>query len=479
MSDTEQSHNTDETKEVASTSTNDVDTLNSSFLVNMTPRVLLPPSTYQLPNGQNINATQLLSIMLDQQLVVVDSIPTGFKDNVYCVLDNTNNVVTLNRYYTPLKRDKSYKKRGSWFSNLSDTLTDLRNTAVAEYSGVAPRKGVPHGNAQHSSQEYVRTDPNVIDKVKEGLSHKQSCSEIYKNMVLDSPESAPRDHHQIRNLDYNQKKQHKSAPLGNIADEIVHIFSLVNNTDFVKEVVYTEGNNKPPSIICYTKDMMKDMTPFLKSDNDRILGVDRTFNLGAVFVTNFVYKNTKVIRKETVSIPYSLVNYFWEGSYLNYHTFFSHVKARIQESVRIIDLRIGSDDESGLTKALDDVFPYPGTTLLLCTKHMKDNVSDHLKNSVGCNDKDRLQIIDKIFGSTGLVTTDDSVEFDLKSKEIVQKYPQFATYFNAHLKDRLFDHVSVPMKQLKNQDRLWTNNNCESINHVFKKSINWKTISGA
>ncbi|CAG2236660.1 unnamed protein product [Mytilus edulis] len=37
----------------------------------------------------------------------------------------------------------------------------------------------------------------------------------------------------------------------------------------------------------------------LKSDNDRILGVDRTFNLGAVFVTNFVYKNTKVIRKET------------------------------------------------------------------------------------------------------------------------------------------------------------------------------------
>ena len=99
-------------------------------------------------------------------------------------------------------------------------------------------------------------------------------------MVLDNPESSPRDPHQIRNLAYNQKKnQHKSAPLDNIANEIVHIFSLVNNSDFVKEVVYTEGNNKPPSIICYTKDMTKDMTQFLKSDNDRILGVDRTFNL--------------------------------------------------------------------------------------------------------------------------------------------------------------------------------------------------------
>ncbi|CAG2210310.1 unnamed protein product [Mytilus edulis] len=276
-----------------------------------------------------------------------------------------------------------------------------------------------------------------------------------------------------------RKKQHKSAPLGNITDEIVHIFSLVNNSDFVKEVVYTEGNNKPPSIICYTKDMMKDMTQFLKSDNDRILGVDRTFNLGAVFVTNFVYKNTNVIRKETGEHPIFIGPLFlhWEGSYLNYHTFFSHVKARIQESVKIIDLRIGSDDESGLTKALDDVFSYPGTTRMLCTKHMKNNISDHLKNKVGCNDKDRLQIIDNIFGSNGLVTTDDSVEFDLKSNEIAEKYPQFATYFKANLKYRLFDHVSVPMKQLKNQDRLWTNNNCESINHVFKKSINWKPLS--
>ena len=40
----------------------------------------------------NLNATQLLSVMLDQQHVVVDSIPTGYKDNIYCVLDNTSNV---------------------------------------------------------------------------------------------------------------------------------------------------------------------------------------------------------------------------------------------------------------------------------------------------------------------------------------------------------------------------------------------------
>ena len=42
---------------------------------------------------------------------------------------------------------------------------------------------------------------------------------------------------------------------------------------------------------------------------------------------------------------------------IKYHTFFSHVKARIQETVKNIDLRIGSDDESGLIKALESVIP--------------------------------------------------------------------------------------------------------------------------
>jgi hypothetical protein len=44
---------------------------------------------------------------------------------------------------------------------------------------------------------------------------------------------------------------------------------------------------------------MKDMQQFLKSDPDHILGIDRTFNLGAVYVANFVYKNIKVVNKET------------------------------------------------------------------------------------------------------------------------------------------------------------------------------------
>ena len=50
----------------------------------------------------------------------------------------------------------------------------------------------------------------------------------------------------------------------------------------------------------------------------------------------------------------------------------------------------GSDDESGLTKAIDDVFP--NVQRLLCTKHIKENIPNHLKNKNGVTDKGQAEI---------------------------------------------------------------------------------------
>ena len=131
-------------------------------------------------------------------------------------------------------------------------------------------------------------------------------------------------------------------------------------------------------------------------------------------------------------------------------------------------MRIGSDDESGLTKALDSVFPE--ATRLLCIKHMKDNVSEYLKNSLGSTDKQRSDIISKLFGSNGLVAAE---EFESMSGNLISENPEFARYFDSRLKNRLLEHVNKSPKQLQHE-RLWTNNNCESMNHVFKRAVDWK-----
>jgi hypothetical protein len=97
-------------------------------------------------------------------------------------------------------------------------------------------------------------------------------------MVPSNADDAPREKHQIRNVKYNEKKKSTNGAIGNVADEIIEVLSIVNEDYFVQEVVYANGI-KPPSIICYTKQQMQDMQQFLKTDNDRILGIDRTFNL--------------------------------------------------------------------------------------------------------------------------------------------------------------------------------------------------------
>jgi len=170
---------------------------------------------------------------------------------------------------------------------------------------------------------------------------------------------------------------------------MANVLSLVNNHDFVQEVVYTMGNSKPSSIICYAKDHITDL--YLHSEMNTIIGVERrTFNLGAAYVTNFVYKNKKVISKFSRDHPIFVgpVFFHWDGSFETYNSFFSHIKARLQTDIKCIDICIDSDDESGLTKALDSVFP--DATRLLCTKYIKDNVTNLIKKKKTVNKESKM-----------------------------------------------------------------------------------------
>lgn len=144
--------------------------------------------------------------------------------------------ITMHRYYTSLKRDKSYKKRVNWFSNLPQQFASRNHIAIVEYTGLFSGDGEPHSNSKHTSQEYIRTDPKTIAKIKEGTDQRRSNTEIYQHVVFEGPENAPRDYHQIRNVKHVQKKQRKSTLVGNLADEIIDILSMVSKDTFVKEV---------------------------------------------------------------------------------------------------------------------------------------------------------------------------------------------------------------------------------------------------
>lgn len=70
------------------------------------------------------------------------------------------------------------------------------------------------------------------------------------------------------------------------------------------------------------------------------------------------------------------------------HSFFSHLQAKLFDTVSTVELRIGSDQELALVKAMKCCFL--GATHILCSEHLKDNVSRCLCDKVGCITKETI-----------------------------------------------------------------------------------------
>lgn len=172
-----------------------------------------------------------------------------------------------------------------------------------------------------------------------------------------------------------------------------------------------------------------------------------------------------------------------EANFQKYHYFLSHVQGKLSIQIDNVDIllppsiQIGSDDEKGLTKAIDTVFPHAKRSL--CTKHLKDNVSHYLRNNVGVNCKDRADILDKIFGENGILNATYVYQYEARSAHLltwpVASNGQFNAYFVKTLEPKLnFNNLT---KEGPASASKWTNNNVESMNNLMKIDIDWKPQS--
>ena len=159
----------------------------------------------------------------------------------------------------------------------------------------------------------------------------------------------------------------------------------------------------------------------------------------------------------------------------NTYTFFQHLASKLQEcSSQPVT---GSDQEKAMCKAMH--YAFPSAAHLTCTRHMCGNAEDYLRDSIGVSEADRARVIDTIFGKNGLAEADESVLFDCRLQLAREACRKFAPAFERH-----FDECIVPVLHanltasetpgLQLPPRSWTNNNCESVNHVLKQAIDWK-----
>ena len=135
-------------------------------------------------------------------------------------------------------------------------------------------------------------------------------------------------------------------------------------------------------VILYDDDQLKDLKNFCVGfGNKSILGIDRTFNLGACFVTLTVFKNTNLLRRSTQcpSLMLGPVFLHWDGSFESYQWFFSHLRTELDSNINtelgFCELLIGSGEEKAILKAIRQSFPHV-TTQLLCEHHLEENAVD-------------------------------------------------------------------------------------------------------
>jgi hypothetical protein len=210
----------------------------------------------------------------------------------------------MKRFYTSLKRKPDYKKRITWIEKMSSQMNvACHGKAVAEYLGVFPLTTSMHGNSKKGSgSEYVRTSKSTRKEINDRVTNAPPRN-VYCDMVLEDSIDAPRNLKQVQNIKQTNARKQRApdANRKNNADDVQTIMNMMNDHNFIQEIVQTKG--KPPMVILYTEEQVKDVKNFCVTRKDSsmnsILGVDRTFNLGACFVTLTVFKNNHLLRRST------------------------------------------------------------------------------------------------------------------------------------------------------------------------------------
>ena len=109
---------------------------------------------------------------------------------------------------------------------------------------------------------------------------------------------------------------------------------------------------------------------------------------------------------------------------------------------------------------------------VIYSRHIKENTDHKLNAMLGSKTQIRRQVHDALFGAEGLTSCKDMITFDavadrLRRNELSAAPPAFVDYFERKLVHSLRENVSAGRSG-------WTNNNCESYNHILKQSIQWR-----
>lgn len=397
-----------------------------------------------------------------------------------------DNVLVLCRSYQSLQADAKYTRRITWVDTVGQ---DAPQVAVYEYVGSFPG-AVAHGkNTQEGAKQYRRTNPKVMAAIADQCKTAKPLA-IYNGFLANNSGSnadIPRDLTQVQNKKKREKRKERQTEttekgiirLNNLTDHFQHINSMMDTQTKQFVQYFLHPANHVGALVLYTEEQIHDlkrfccMSPTAKST---VIGVDKTFNLGPLHCTTTTFKNLSLIRRTSGDHPIFMGPMYLHGDSDcdTFRGFFSVLKWRLTDSLSAPVF--GSDEEAALRKAIRDCFPNSG--LMSCALHLKRNALDYLKDSVGASVSQRTPALAAIFGSDGLIDATDPVVFEIRRDRVRQTIaadcPGFSDYFETRLLPKMTNNMTTAAGNNFVSTR-WTNNNSESLNHILKLVVDWKS----
>lgn len=212
--------------------------------------------------------------------------------------------------------------------------------------------------------------------------------EIYNHLQLSDSEAEsssdemclPRNTQQINNKKYNDLRKKRcldglpQSGRATFSDNFQAVTTMQTvqaekGDRFIQEIFSSVG--KVPSIVLFTDRIIDTIKQICCSgDEPSVLGVDRTFNLGDVYVTVTSFKHTGLLRARSAEHPIIFGPMLLHGTATTkvYRAFLSSIADALGtgHQPRLV---IGSDEETALRNAIKETFPVSKN--VLCTRHLK------------------------------------------------------------------------------------------------------------
>jgi len=117
-------------------------------------------------------------------------------------------------------------------------------------------------------------------------------------------------------------------------------------------------------------------------------------------------------------------------------------------------------------------FAFTGASLVSCTRHLAENMRRNAHKVTAANDRHVGNLVEAVFGAGGLIACADTLSYDTTLHRIRETLlppvpPKLRQYFDGDIEPQLRNNMEVGCAG-------WTNNACESINHVLKQRTQWR-----